>query len=72
MNAENFTEEIVTIEGNSVRVVTYRIAEEYYCHVYNLDPGACIARFTSVNREKAKEEALAKAKQRLLKTAGNH
>jgi hypothetical protein len=72
MKTENFTEEVMDVEGIKIRVTTYQIGTEHYCHVHNLDPGAVIARSNSDTREVAKEQALRKARQRLFKTADNH
>jgi ribosome-associated translation inhibitor RaiA len=69
MKAENFTEDILELNGVEVRVTTYKIGEEYHCHVYSADPGAAIARAHATQRERAIEEALQKAKKRLSKTS---
>ena len=65
MKTENFKEEIAQVKGVPVRVTTYKIGDNYYCHVYNVDPGATIARSTGATREKAVEEALHKVSQRI-------
>ena len=72
MNTENFSEILFDLNGTKVRLTTYKIGEEHYCHVYNVDPGSVISRASSNNRERAKEEALNKAKQRLFKKADYH
>ena len=65
MKTENYTEESQEINGIAVRVTTYQIGDDHYCHIYNVDPGAAIARATAATREKAVEEAMAKATQRI-------
>ena len=65
MKTENFREEVTEISGVQVRVTTYKIGDDYYCHVYNVDPGATIARSTAATREKAVEEAMLKVSQRI-------
>ncbi|HXR80281.1 MAG TPA: hypothetical protein VN763_05160 [Saprospiraceae bacterium] len=65
MKTENFKEEIAEVKGVLVRVTTYKIGENFYCHVYNVDPGATIARSTAATREKAVEEAMLKVTQRI-------
>ena len=65
MKTENFKEEVTQINGIPVRVTTYKIGEEYYCHVYNIDPGGTIARSAAATREKAVEEAMLKVSQRI-------
>ena len=53
------------VNGVPVRVTTYKIGDNFYCHVYNVDPGATIARSTAATREKAVEEAMLKVSQRI-------
>lgn len=65
MRTENYSEELMTLQGVPVRITTYQIGNDYYCHIYNVDPGAAIARATSATREIAVEEALAKAMLRI-------
>jgi len=65
VKTENFKEEIVKVNGVPVRVTTYKIGDFCYCHVYNVDPGATIARSTAATREKAVEEAMLKVSQRI-------
>jgi len=68
LKTENFKEELLELNGTPIRVTTYKIGEDYYCHVYNVDPGATIARSTAATREKAVEEALIKVTQRIRST----
>ena len=65
MKTENYEEELTEINGVTIRVTTYKIGDDYYCHVYNIDPGATIARSTATTREKAVEEAMVKVSQRI-------
>ena len=65
MNTENFKEEFREFNGVPIRVTTYKIGDDYYCHVYNVDPGATVARATAATREKAVEEAMIKVSQRI-------
>jgi len=67
MKTENFKEEFQELNGTKIRVTSYRIGEEYYCHVYNADPGATISRATGNTDEEAKQKALEKASSRLKK-----
>jgi hypothetical protein len=66
MKTENFREEFREIEGIRVRVTGYKIGEEYYCHVYNADPGATISRASAATSDAAEEEALRKAIERIV------
>ena len=65
MKAENFKEEFTEISGVAIRVTTYKIGDDYYCHIYNVDPGATIARSTADTREKAVGEAMLKVRNRI-------
>ncbi len=69
MKAEDFTEEIMELNGTKIKVTTYKIGQEYYCHVYSTDPGATIARSSSSNKETAIDNALQKAKKRISRTS---
>jgi hypothetical protein len=68
MNTENFKEEFRDLEGTKVRITTYKIGDECYCHVYNADPGATIARATAGTVEEAMQKAIEKASSRLAGT----
>ncbi len=69
MNTEQYNEEFSELNGVKVRTVTYKIGNEFYCHIYNVDPGATIARASGSTVETAKEKALEKAKGRIKQTA---
>jgi len=66
MKTEEFREEFREIEGIKVCVTGYKIGEEYYCHIYNADPGATIARACANTSDAAEEEALRKATERIV------
>ena len=42
------------------------IGQFFYCHIYNADPGATIARASNVDRQAATDEAMEKTKKRIL------
>ncbi len=67
MNTEHYQEEQIEVNGTSLKVITYKIGPDFHCHVHNLDPGAVIARSSATSAEKAKEEAVGKARERLVK-----
>lgn len=69
MKTENYSEELMGIGGIQIKIITYKIGEDFHCHVHNLEPGAVIARASSSIAEKAKEEALEKAKRRIQKNS---
>jgi hypothetical protein len=65
MTTENFKEEFRELNGTKVRITSYKIGNEFYCHVYNADPGATIARATANTLEDAMQKAIEKASARL-------
>lgn len=68
MNAEEYSERKLEIEGWQVNLTTYRIGEIYHCHADNVSPGATIARTTGSTREEAENKALERAKLYLANT----
>ena len=68
MKTENFKEEFQELEGTKVRITAYKIGDAYYCHIYNADPGATIARATAPSAEEATKKAIEKASSRLAGT----
>lgn len=65
MKAEEFKTEKHVLNGIDLELSTYKIGDEYYCHVSNLNPGATIARAGGKTRDEAVNIALDKVKQRL-------
>ncbi|MBX2992316.1 MAG: hypothetical protein KF749_14290 [Bacteroidetes bacterium] len=65
MKAEEFATEKQLLNGIDLELTTYRIGDEYYCHVSNLNPGATIARAGGKSRDEAVHLALERVKQRL-------
>ena len=65
MKTEEFKEEFRELNGTKVRITTYKIDDDFYCHIYNADPGATIARSSGKTREEALQKALEKAKSRI-------
>lgn len=54
------------LEGVPIDIVSYKIGEQYYCHITNVDPGATIARAEAVtSQEDAEQIAFARAAERL-------
>ena len=66
MQTQNFTEEQLEVEGIPIRRTVYQIGDTFYCHIYNADPGATIARASNVDRQAATDEAMEKTKKRIL------
>ena len=68
MKAEEYTERQQEIDGWKVHIVTYRIADRYYCTIDNVDPGARFARAEGDTREDVERAALEKARKYLAQT----
>ncbi len=68
MRAEDYTERTEHIDGWRVHIVTYRIADRYYCSIDNVDPGARYARAEGATRDEAEKTALDKARRYLAQT----
>lgn len=60
-----YKEELQNINGVEVKITTYKIGEDFYCHIYNTDPGATIARASGNTRQEALQRALEKARKRI-------
>lgn len=65
MNTEQYKEEFRELNGVKIRIATYKIGNEFYCHIYNADPGATIARASGSTSEAAVKKALEKAAARV-------
>ena len=51
-----------------IHVVSYRLGDEYYCSVDNVDPGAVLTRSKSSTRKEAESKAVTRAQERLRHT----
>jgi len=58
-------ERAVRVGRWTVRLLSYRLGEEYLCTADNVDPGANLARGRGATREAAEAEALTRAADRL-------
>jgi hypothetical protein len=67
MKAEQYQDELKQVNGITVRITTYHIGDDYYCHITNADPGATIARAGGKSAEEARQKALQKVMERLEK-----
>ena len=65
MKAEQYQDELKEVNGFLVHITTYKIGDEYYCHITNADPGATIARAGGKTVEEARQNAMQKAIGRL-------
>ena len=68
MKVEEYAERVVEEGGWEVRLSSYRIGEEFYCHADNVSPGATIARTSAATREEAEAKALERARKHLAGT----
>ena len=66
MNAEQYLDETTELNGTAIHIISYKIGDEYHCHITNADPGATIARASGASREAARDAAVSKATQRLI------
>ncbi|MDZ7363701.1 MAG: hypothetical protein ONB46_23735 [candidate division KSB1 bacterium] len=65
MHAEDYRTILHEINGQKVNVTSYKIGEQFYCHVTNVDPDATISRAEAATREDAEKAAMEKAAARL-------
>lgn len=68
MKAENYQERTLELSGWPVRLVSYKLGDEYVCEADNVSPGSTLARFSSSTPEEAERQALSKAGHMLGKT----
>ena len=67
MKTEQYRDEVQEINGILAHITTYKIGDDYYCHISNTDPGATIARASGKTMEEARQNALQKLAGRLKK-----
>lgn len=68
MKSENYRTTMREIDGVKINLTSYKIGEQFYCHVTNLDPGATIARAEAItSQEDAEQIAFGKAIERLVR-----
>ena len=68
MNAEDYRERKIVLEGWPVNVTSYKLGDQFFCKIDNVSPGAWLARTQSATREEAEAAALEKAKHLLART----
>jgi len=68
MNAEGYTRREQELSGWSIWLETYRLGDQYFCTISNVDPGARVARAEGPTREDAERIALEKASRWLGQT----
>jgi hypothetical protein len=68
VKSEEFRETRQELDGWPINIVSYRVAEKWYCTIDNVSPGARFARAEGHTREEAENAALEKAKRYLKQT----
>lgn len=69
LKPENHRTSSRELEGIQINITSYKIGEQYYCHITNLDPGATIARAeATTSQDDAEQIALARAQERLVRS----
>jgi hypothetical protein len=66
---EEYQERILPVPPFQVRIVSYRLGEEFHCSVDNVDPGAVVARSQGATRAEAEAKAVERATKRLESSA---
>ncbi len=68
MNPQNYSEQILVVEGWQVRLTTYQLGDTWHSKADNVSPGASLARMTGATRDEAEQKALERARQLLGRT----
>jgi hypothetical protein len=68
MKPEGYSRCQQQLAGWPIAVESYKLGEVYHCAIYNVDPGARIARADATTREEAERLALEKAERYLGQT----
>jgi hypothetical protein len=68
MNIEGYSRRQEQVGRWKVNIVSYKLGDQYYCTVDNVEPGATLARSQGSTRDEAEKKALDKAKELVAKT----
>jgi hypothetical protein len=68
MKAEKYSKRQEQVGRWKVNIGSYKLGDQYYCTVDNVEPGATLARSQGSTREEAEKKTLEKAKELLAKT----
>lgn len=68
MNAENFVERRIEIDGWPVNVSSYQLGNKWHAKADNVSPGANLARAEGDSRESAEQQVIDRARQLLART----
>ena len=68
MNIEGYSRRQEQVGRWKVNIVSYKLGDQYYCAVDNVEPGATLARGQGSTLYEAEKKALDKAKELVAKT----
>ena len=68
MTPENYSVRELTLEGWPVRLVSYRLGEQFHAKIENTSPGAALARASAASAAEAEQQVIAAATRRLART----
>ena len=68
MQAQDYSERTVDVDGWQCRLISYKLGEIYHCQADNVSPGARLARSTGTTKEEAERRALERATELLSRT----
>ena len=68
MKVEEYSKRQQQVRQWKINIVSYRLGDQYYCTVDNVEPGATLARAQGSTRDEAEKTALEKAEGMLAKT----
>ena len=68
LRPEEYLERTESVPPFRIHVVSYRLGDEYYCSVDNVDPGAVITRSKGATRKEAELKAVTRAQERIKRT----
>ena len=68
MNIEGYSRRQEQVGRWKVNIVSYKLGDQYYCTVDNVEPGATLERGQGSTRDEAETKALDKAKELVGKT----
>ena len=68
MKPEGYREQTIALNGWQIRLISYKLGEQFICTADNVSPGAWLARTKAASRREAEQQALDKARKLLART----
>jgi hypothetical protein len=65
---QEYLERTESVPPFRIHIVSYRLGDEYFCSVDNVDPGAVITRSKGATRKEAEVKAVTRAQERIKRT----